>query len=66
MRITLLPSETELRLTTRVVASEPLDGAGDADCGPFWLRAEFASRDVIVQEMLISHIVQRQQLLIGS
>jgi hypothetical protein len=66
MRITLLPSETRLRVTTRVVAVEPVQGEGEAATGPFRLRAEFAGYDTVAQETLISHIVQRQHALRAS
>ena len=63
MRLTLLPAETRLRIMARVVGVDPVDDSPRSAGGPFLLRAEFAGQDTVSQEMLISHIVQRQQAL---
>ena len=63
MRLTLLPSETRLRIMARVVSVEAVEDSRTAAEGPFLLRAEFAGQDTVSQEILISHIVQRQQAL---
>lgn len=63
MRLTLLPSETRLRVMARVVSVDAGDDSQDTAAGTFLLRAEFACQDTVSQETLISHIVQRQQAL---
>jgi hypothetical protein len=63
LRITLLPSETQLRLTARVVGVETIPGSDETDLKPYLLRAEFANSESDAQEVLISHVLQRQQAL---
>ncbi len=61
LHLTLLPSETNLRLVARIVDLEPLrKNQGDER---YLLRAEFADQESRQQDTLISHIVQRQHAL---
>lgn len=66
MNIALLPSEINLRLTARVVGVDALAEPGATEQCSYLLRAEFAGNDADAQETLISHIVQRQLVLMSE
>ncbi len=66
LQITLLPSETQLRLMARVISVDVIPGSDETDTKPYLLRAEFAGKESDAREMLISHIVQRQHAMLSE
>ncbi|MEP5765418.1 MAG: PilZ domain-containing protein [Halieaceae bacterium] len=63
LQLTLLPSETVLRMLARVIESEPVADDPHHSCR---LRVEFAGRESEAQEQLIRHLVQRQSAQLAA